>query len=142
MKPWVQKTLKVLESSLEPPRSEPNELDWKVDLSSDSKHLGEHLMAFANHPGGGTFVFGIDRNANLQNLSIVQIDEIANRMANLGREAVEPKVKIDHQGINFRGSDILLVHVLESEIKPVHRRGKPIDETYIRSGGTTRRADR
>src|ERR1017187_6036161 len=109
MKPRVEKTLKVLISSLEPPRSEPNELDWKVDLSSDSKRLGEHLMAFANHPGGGTFVFGLDRGGHLRSLTIQEIDEIANKVANLGRDAVEPPVKIDHQGINFRGEDILLV---------------------------------
>jgi len=43
-------------------------------------------------------------------------------------------------GISFQGADLLLVHVPESAIKPVHRRGQPINDTFIRSSGTTRKA--
>lgn len=142
MKPWAQKSLQLLLESLEPPCSEPNELDWKVDLSTDTKRLAEHIMGFANHPGGGTFVFGIDRLAQPKSLTIAEVDHIVNKIANLGRDAVEPAVRIDHHAMNFRGSDIVLVHVLESEFKPVHRRGQTMEDTSIRSGGTTRKADR
>ncbi|HVC45966.1 MAG TPA: ATP-binding protein [Terracidiphilus sp.] len=142
MKPWVQKALEILAESLQPPCSEHNELDWKGDLSSDSRRLTDHLTAFANHPGGGYLVFGIARDATPRSLSITEIDGIANTIANLGRDAVEPTLQIDHQGINFQGTDILLVRVPESPIKPVHRRGKSLEETCIRSGGTTRKASR
>lgn len=36
----------------------------------------------------------------------------------------------------------LLVRIPEQSVKPVHRRGKSIEEAWVRSGGTTRRASR
>lgn len=33
---------------------------WKAALSPDEKRLTEHLSAFANQPGGGFLVFGVD----------------------------------------------------------------------------------
>ena len=142
MKVWAQKSIGKLMLSLKPPSNEPNELDWKGNLSADSKRLTDHLMAFANYPGGGTLVFGVDRDANLVSMSIQELDAIANKVANLGRDSVEPALQIDHEATVYEGQSILLVHIPESEIKPVHRRGKPLDDTCIRSGGTTRKADR
>lgn len=60
MKSWMAKALELLAASLQPPRHELNELDWKAALSPDKKRLTEHLSAMANLPGGGFLVFGID----------------------------------------------------------------------------------
>ena len=54
MKAWMTKALELLKASLEPPKHELNELDWKGALSPDKKRLTEHLSAFANQPGGGS----------------------------------------------------------------------------------------
>ena len=62
MKAWVGKALALLAASLEPPRHELNELDWKAALSPDKKRLTEHLSALANYPGGGYLVFGVDNS--------------------------------------------------------------------------------
>ena len=51
--------LNSLEQSLSPVPHEVNELDWKASLSDHKDRLAEHLMAFANHPKGGGFVFGL-----------------------------------------------------------------------------------
>ena len=67
---------------------------------------------------------------------------MANTLANLGRDAVEPPVAIDHAAVEYRGVSVLLVRVPELAVKPVHRRGKGIEEAWIRSGGTTRKASR
>lgn len=101
MKPWVVKGLGLLESSLEPPQHEPNEIDWKVALSSDSKRLSEHLCAFANYPGGGYLIFGVKSDATLQGLKLGEIEDISNRIANLGRDSVEPPLQLDHEGWIF-----------------------------------------
>ena len=39
MKTWMTKALELLRASLEPPKHELNELDWKAALSPDKKHL-------------------------------------------------------------------------------------------------------
>ncbi len=39
MKTWMTKALELLRASLEPPKHELNELDWKAALSPDNKRL-------------------------------------------------------------------------------------------------------
>lgn len=142
-KHWIAGALLGLEESLSPVPHESNEIDWKVSLSDRKERLAEHLMAFANHPNGGYLVFGVgDKDARLEAISQEAVAEIANTLANLGRDAIEPPLAIDHAVVDFRDVPILLVHVPEPTNKPAHRRGKSIEETWIRSGGTTRKASR
>lgn len=142
MKPWLIRAQSLLASSLTPPQAECNELDWKIELTPDKKRLSEHLCAFANHAGGGCLVFGISPSAIIAGVNMEDIERIANQITNLGRDGVEPPLQIDHEGLNENGVNVLYVHIPESPIKPVHLRGKPETETYIRSGGTTRKASR
>lgn len=142
MKPWMQRSLTRLESSLEPPHAECNELDWKVSLSEDKGRLVEHLCAFANHAGGGCLVFGVANSGALVGVTIPDIERITNQLTNLSRDAVEPTMQIDHEGFNFRGVDLLFIYIAESSLKPVHVRGKSDKDTFIRTGSSTRRADR
>lgn len=142
-KHWIAGALLSLEESLSPVPHESNEIDWKISLSDRKERLAEHLMAFANHPNGGSLVFGIgDADAHLESISQEAVVDIANTLANLGRDAIEPPLVIDHAVVEFRGVPILLVRIAEHANKPVHRRGKSIDETWVRSGGTTRKASR
>jgi predicted HTH transcriptional regulator len=55
---------------------------------------------------------------------------------------VEPPIAIDHRVVDYQGVPILFVHVPENSVKPVHRRGKSVEEAWIRSCGTTRKASR
>jgi ATP-dependent DNA helicase RecG len=142
MKAWLNRAVALLESSLDPPHHELNELDWKRALSTDKARIVEHLCAFANYPGGGFFAFGVDSNASLIGLSSDEVEDHITRLANLGRDAVEPQLQLDCMGIPFRGCHLLFVHVPESQIKPVYPRGFSLDHTFIRSNGTTRKASR
>lgn len=142
-KHWVYNAQICLEESLSPVPHETNEIDWKVQISDKKDRLTEHLIAFANCSNGGFLVFGIsDGNAHLESVSQEAAAEIANTLANLGRDAVEPPLVIDHAIVEFRGVPILLVSIPEQRNKPAHRRGKSIEEAWVRSGGTTRKASR
>ena len=140
MKDWLNRAAALLTASLEPPRHELNELDWKAALSSDKKRLSEHLSAFANYPGGGFLTYGIDNTGAL--VGIAEAETVINQLANLGRDAVEPQVALDHAIETIGNSRILFVHIPESTVKPVHLRGKDLEHAFIRSGGTTRPASR
>lgn len=142
MKPWMQRALQLLAASLEPPRHELNELDWKAALSPDKKRLTEHLAAFANFPGGGFFVFGVDNSGTPIGIAQDECEKVVGQLANLGRDALEPRLALDHGVEVYAGVRLLFVHVPESPVKPVHLRGKGIEDTFIRSGGTTRSASR
>ena len=142
-KHWVAAALRSLAESLHPVPHEVNELDWKARLSDHRDRLAAHLMAFANHPNGGTLAFGVDNSGQAtRGLTQDDITQITNTLANLGRDAVEPPLAIDHAAVDHEGATVLLVHVPEQPVKPVHRRGKSIEETWVRSGGTTRKASR
>ena len=140
MKDWLNRALALLSASLEPPRHELNELDWKSALSSDKKRLTEHLSALANYPGGGFFAYGVDDSG--KPVGATDIEETINQLANLGRDALEPQIALDHSIETFQGVRVLFVHVTESTVKPVHLRGKDLAHSFIRSGGTTRVASR
>lgn len=141
-KRWVVEAVQSLAESLRPVPHEANELDWKAALSDHKDRLAEHLMAFANHRNGGTLVFGVDNSGRVVGVEAEAVADIANKLASLGREAVEPPLVIDHAVVDYEGAPILLVRIAEQAVKPVHRRGKSVEEAWIRSGGTTRKASR
>ena len=134
--------LDFLKASLEPPRHELNELDWKAALSPDKKRLSEHLSALSNQPGGGFLVFGVDNAGTAVGIDEAAIEMTIYKLANLGRDALESPVLLDHAIETYGGARLLFVHVPESAVKPVHLRGKSLDHAFIRSGGTTRSASR
>ncbi len=143
MKDWITKATEYLNHSLGKIPQELNELDWKESLSPKKAKLCQHICAFANHPGGGFLAFGIDDKTGLVNgISREQVDLIVTQLANLCREGVEPFASIDHSVIDFREESVLLVYIKESAVKPVKIRGKSIEDSYIRSGGSTRPASR
>lgn len=139
---WVDGALQALQESLQPVPAELNELDWEAALSPQRDRLVEHLIALANLRNGGTLVYGIDDHGRPVGMDTATVADTMNRLANLGRDAVEPPLVIDHAVVEFNGVSVLLVHVPEQPVKPAHRRGRPLEDTWIRSGGTTRRASR
>lgn len=141
-KQWVDAALAVLAESLSPVPHELNELDWKANLSPHKERLAEHLMAMANQPSGGWLVFGIDNRGQAAGVTSDEVEHITGTLTNLGRTAVEPPIALDHAIAQYAGTSVLLVRVPEQPVKPTHRRGKSIEETWIRSGGTTRKASR
>lgn len=142
MKPWIARALELLAASLQPPRHELNELDWKGALSPDKKRLTEHLAAMANYPGGGFLVFGVDNQGQPIGISHEDGERALTQLGNLGRDALEPKIALDHSIEAYTGTRLLFVHVPESRVKPVHLRGKGLEDTFVRSGGSTRAASR
>lgn len=139
MKEWINSALELLTKSLDPIPQELNQLDWKVDLSQKEERISHHLSAFANYEGGGYLAFGVDRDGNLVGIEDINTEEIIKKIGNIARDGLEPTVVIDHAIEHFRGKNILFIHISESTNKPVHLRGKTINESFIRSGGQTRK---
>jgi predicted HTH transcriptional regulator len=143
MKPWITKAIQYLEKSLGRIPSELNEMDWKITLSPNNDKLCKHINAFANLPGGGFLAFGIDdKTGVVMGIAKTNADAIVERLGSLCRDGVEPLVSIDHSIETFRGKEVLFIYIRESVVKPVHLKGKTIEDSHIRSGGTTRKASR
>ena len=121
IKNWIQKAIELLDHSLNPVPQELNELDWKENLSPDTKKLGRHISAFANQPGGGFLVFGIeDKTANLKGITQNSAESIVQKLSSLCRDVVTPLVTMDHAIENYQGVPLLYIHIKESAVKPVH----------------------
>jgi ATP-dependent DNA helicase RecG len=143
MKNWIAKAIAYLEKSLGKVPTELNEIDWKESLSPNNDKLCQHISAFSNLPGGGFLVFGINnKTAEIIGVDRSASDLIVDKLASLCRDSVSPLVRLDHSIETFRGKELLFVHIIESAVKPVHLFGKTIEDSFIRSGGTTRKASR
>ncbi len=104
-------------ASLEPPKHELNECDWKAGLSPDKKRLTEHLSAFANQPGGGYLVFGVDPTGTASGVGEKAVETTVNQLANLGRQGLEPPVALDHGVEDYGSVRLLFVHVFATSLK-------------------------
>jgi ATP-dependent DNA helicase RecG len=136
-------TLETLENtltrSLVPVPNELNELDWKLELSPKTERLKEHLSAFANYPGGGFLVFGINSFGDPVGLQKSEADKILEKLGSIAREGLQPPVQIEHAVFDYEGQNVLGVFVSESSQRPVKKRGQSLENSYIRSGGQTRK---
>jgi predicted HTH transcriptional regulator len=143
MKNWIERSLEKLKESLHPVPQELNELDWKLDLSPNKAKVVRHLAAFANYPGGGFLIFGIeDKTGTVVGIDKARANEIIEKISNYSRENLEPNIKINHSVQHFESRPILVVYINESPVKPVHLKDKSIENTFIRNGGSTQAASR
>lgn len=143
MKNWEKRALELLNKSLTGLPHELNELDWKETISPNHEKLSQHLSAFANNPGGGFMVFGIDNKTKQPiNISALDGERIITTLTNRARDTVNPAVMLEHSHIKFQNHDLLLLFIHESTTKPVHIKKGTIEDAFIRSGGSTRRASR
>lgn len=143
MEAWINKAIALLDRSLNPIPQELNELDWKEDLSPNNSKLSKHLSAFANLPGGGFLVFGIENKmGRLIGISQDKAELIVQKLSSLCRDTIEPQAAMQHQIANYNGVPILFVYIKESATKPVHLRSGALEDCFIRSGGSTQKASR
>lgn len=136
----ISESERLLKQSLSGPiPAELNELDWKSNLSSKSERLKEHLSALSNYPGGGYLVFGVADDGTIEGISEEDARKVCGKLANIGRDGLEPKIGVDFHSLSFRKKSLLVVRVRESVEKPVYKRGGSLDDSFIRSSGTTRK---
>ena len=139
---WKEDAIKYLHNSLNPVKVELNELDWKSGLSEKSERLSQHISAFANQIGGGTFAFGVNNDASLFTPSREQAEDIVSRLGSIARNNLHIPIKLEHASVEYEGEGILFVHVPEQVDKPIYLRGGTIYDSYYRSAGQTHRMSR
>lgn len=143
METWINRALALLDKSLNPIAQELNELDWKEDLSPNNAKLSKHISAFANLPGGGFLVFGIENKiGKLVGITQEKAELIVQKLSNLCRDTLEPQAAMQHQVVQYKGVAVLIIYINESATKPVHLRSGVLEDSYIRSGGSTLKASR
>ena len=137
MNDWQNKAILLLHKSLGTVPTELNELDWKSGLSTKTDRLAQHLSAFANYAGGGILVFGVNADSTLSSVGKTEGDEIIQKLGNIARKNLTPPVSIEHTYQTFKETELLFIHIPESNELPVHPRGSDLFDSYKRSAGQT-----
>lgn len=113
-------------------RSDTHDVDAKTASGGIPSTLAETISAFANTPGGGDLILGLDER---RNFSSVPVDTVALKKAvgSLVRQALVPPLVVDLSEVEFEGNRVVVVRVPELSVsaKPcvVRRSGK----AYLRS---------
>lgn len=105
-------------------RTELPQIDFKEALSTDNERLKEHVNAFANHPYGGAFVFGVTRQFE-RAIVEPEADVIVTKLAHLCRDTQEPQVTCSHATIATKLGDTLVVYIHPGSVRPVFIRDRP-----------------
>ena len=96
--------------------------------------LPSTICAFANRPGGGTILLGIDEGSGFRSVE-VDAPGLSRQVADLGRQLFEPPPRLDIDIERFEGHDIVVVSVSEvpSGSKPCRVHSGRQQGVWIRS---------
>lgn len=95
--------------------------------------VGPTLSAFANTPGGGTIIFGLDEHDAFAVNGVYDAAACRKALASATRSAVEPPIRHTSQALELDGRPVVVAHIGESETaeKPVRLRST--GKAYLRS---------
>ena len=83
--------------------------------------LAPILSAFANRPGGGTLIFGLDEKNAFAAKGVFDVKVLKQGVADLARNALVPPVTVYLETVPYEGVDLVIVTVAEALVthKPV-----------------------
>lgn len=114
-------------------------LEFKENATSREKILNT-VIAFAN-TSGGQIIIGV-KDKTKQLVGVEDSQQLAESLANMIHDSIEPKLLPNIEVISFRNKQLLAIEIYPSALRPHYERSKgKIKSTYIRIGSTTRLAD-
>jgi len=125
-------TVTELQSLLQDLKRRESELD-DIEVKKavgGTPRIFETLSSFANRPGGGLIIFGID-NDTLEPVGVGNLDELQRDIANRAAE-MEPPLRVRMRSFDLEGKVVLVVEVPEVEVPEVDAQQKPC---YYRPAG-------
>lgn len=119
-------------------KTESINVDFKRDLAEDNERLKEHINGFGNTPGGGLFVFGINRDYSFHEILLNQ-ESIIEKLTSLATDSQVPPLRTISHHIKLSGRDLLAVEVVQSGQLPVFIRSRDPwkNGAFKRSGSST-----
>lgn len=107
----------IIEDALQS-QTELNHLDFKESLGDNLDRWVEHVNAFGNTPGGGAFVFGINKYFQCVSFDL-DIEDIFTKISNLAKDRQEPALSTSIYLIPLRDKKIPCIHIHEGLKSPV-----------------------
>jgi ATP-dependent DNA helicase RecG len=74
------------------------------------------LSAFANTPGGGLVILGLDERSGFSVTRLPKPSELASALASIGRQALDPPVQLRVAEVPFEGKRLVVARVAEADV--------------------------
>jgi ATP-dependent DNA helicase RecG len=122
-------------------QSEVDDVEVKAAGQGTPQRLYESLSAFANRPGGGVILLGLDENLTFQVVGVRDAHRIIEETSNLAAEGMEPALRPEFTLAEVEGKPVVAIEVFEValEQKPCFYKAAGLQSgAYIRVGNTNR----
>lgn len=84
-------------------------------------NLANLLSGFANRPGGGTILLGLDESQGFAACPVYDVKKAQQSVVAMARQALRPSVQVTTEVVGFEGEQVVVVGVVEAEAA-----GKPV----------------
>lgn len=125
-------------------RMEPDAVEVKAaNHPRETPKVTDSLSAFANRPGGGVILFGLDERQGFKVVGVGNLQKAQTDVADWARTVMEPPVHLDFTVDEIDGLPVMAIEVREapSAQKPCYDKNKGLrgnGGAFLRAGGTDR----
>lgn len=95
--------------------------------------LARTLSAFANTPGGGTVLLGLDEHAGFAPVGVYDVADAQGRLASQARQALDPPVQIHTASHEVEGARVVVARVSEAPPSAKPCRVRASGKAYLRA---------
>ncbi len=109
----------------------------------ETPRVYDSLSAFANRPGGGVILFGLDEKQRFKIVGVGNPQKAQDDVTNWARKEMEPPVQVEFTVDEIEDAPVMVIEVREvpNEQKPCYYKPKGLHGNggaFIRAGGTDR----
>lgn len=98
------------------------------------KSIASTISAFANTPGGGTIVLGLDESAGFKPTKLNQPAALVGGLASIARQGVDPPVQATVGEVPFEGRRLVVARITEMDLALKPCRVTSTRKAYLRVG--------
>lgn len=136
--------LRRLVAEVQQRRMEPDAVEVKAaNHPRETPKVIDSLSAFANRPGGGVLLFGLDEKQGFKVVGVGNLQKAQTDVADWARTVLEPPVQVEFTVDDLDGLPVMAIEVRETPNarKPCFDKNKGLrgnGGAYLRAGGTDR----
>ncbi|MFC7645162.1 helix-turn-helix domain-containing protein [Streptosporangium lutulentum] len=109
------------------------DIEAKTAADGFPKTVTSTLSAFANTPGGGLLIFGVDERSGFTATGVYDVALCKSALATVARQNLVPPITFEVQDFEFEGARVVVaqVHEIPNSAKPCHVRST--GKAYLRA---------
>lgn len=113
--------------------SDTTSVEAKTSTGGFPTDLARTISAFANTPGGGTIILGLDEHDGFAARDVYDAVEAQKRLASTARRSLDPPVQLEVSAHDIEGSRVVVAEVFESSASLKPSRVTVNNKAYLRA---------